>query len=382
VGIYHILQNERVVVYNKSVQNTFNIFLLFILPFLVFQFGISPFETPKIFIAQGAILLFVLSLLIFKKDFFLFSKDSVLLRFLIGVGALLVLQLIIFRDNSILFGGVYRLQGLFFMVSLLIFTYCSAQFRIKVNPLYIVVLLIAHTLLALGLGVNESNRAFGTLGEPNSLAAYTLFLWPFILLSTQKVTLVVKVLTAGLVLLLLYISGSRSGLIALFSQCVFLAILYKNISHKLAFCAAVAILAISLLSPFISQTYYENRADIWKAAVQAGYAKPVTGSGFGAIHDALSKTTAYKNTTLKARTVDSTHNIFLDWWVQGGVLGVLLLGALLYRSSSVFIAQNNTLILTIFIGILGAFLFNPMSIILHLGLWWIVGQSLAKETDI
>lgn len=360
--------------------NLFVVLLLFILPLIVFQFGISPYETPKIFVAQLIVFIFAIYSILTQKDFFAFPKDKVIFYALVGVCILLLIQIVVFRESSVVFGDVYRFQGLFFMFTMLIFSYVSARTRLTINPLYIFSLLVVHLILAFFLGTNEAHRSFGTLGEPNSLASYSLFLWPFILFDKKRLHKVFQFSTIFIVIGILYISGSRSALFALLAQSTYLGLLYKNIPQRLSVVAAVVVLSLSLLSPFFVQTYYENRADIWKGAFQAGITHPIIGSGFGNIHSAISHTRPYKITTLQNRIVDSAHNIFLDWWVQGGIVGFLLLVTMLTRTFIIFVKQKNKLYITLLVGLLGTFLFNPMSVSLHLCLWFLIGQALSKNT--
>jgi O-antigen ligase len=361
------------------VQNAFIVFLLFILSFILFPIGISPFETPKLFIAQGAIFLFALYSILFDKDFFSYPKDKILLISFCSIIVLAVTQALVYQDTEVLFGGIYRLQGLFFILIMLLWAYTSARFSVVLPVQVLYGILIAHILLGIVLGTNDAGRVYGLLGEPNSFAAYLLFLFSLIILHKKSIEKMHFFLASVLIVVGLYISGSRSAIIAFCSQILFLGLIYKNISKKIALSVSLVILLISLVTPFFNQTYYENRADIWRASLQAGLAQPIIGNGFGAIHTALSKTFTYKTTTLKARTIDSTHNIVLDWWVQAGLIGISLIVTILGRTMVLLYQQKNTVLLTALLGILGAFLFNPMSVVLHVCLWYIVGQALATK---
>src|SRR6266568_332985 len=104
-------------------------FLLFILPFLIAPFGITEFENPKVIVGEaGIILLFFFSFLT-NKFTFRYRAQQVLLYAVIVV--LTVIDLIFFRTHLSFFGNVFRMQGIFLLCLLLLFSLLSANFSQK-----------------------------------------------------------------------------------------------------------------------------------------------------------------------------------------------------------------------------------------------------------
>lgn len=357
-------------------------FLLFLLPFVVIPVGVSPFETPKVLLAELAIEALLLLALFkakiprhhVKLSFFPF----ILLMLLILAG----LHLDFFPSFQTVFGNAYRLQGTFLFMHLLIFTYLSQRIRLPhIPPYFFIGFLFAHLLLVVIFGFSDTKRAYGALGEPNTFAAIAVFLWPFLFFTTKNNhTLLFKVLGFGLALLLIILSGSRAGFIAIALQSAFLLL-----SKKIAISLTGALCALALLSsmflPFVEKSgMYENRAEIWQTAYKAGFEYPIFGGGMGNIEIRLKDAATSLSNTLRFQYVDSSHNIFLDWWVQGGIFGfvlfVLLVGGAFYFA----IKHKKSLELMLLLGILTVVSFNPASVVILVALWWTLGQCYKKES--
>ncbi|MDO8657743.1 MAG: O-antigen ligase family protein [Candidatus Levybacteria bacterium] len=354
-------------------------FLLFLLPLFIFPFGTSYFEIPKVILAEFSIALLLL-LYFFKQKTFNFNiKNRKYWPFLL-IFILTIIDLIFFRTSSPFLGNSFRLQGIFLLWNLLAFALLSSSIPTTAIPrnMYLISLplLLISTLF---LGGNESGRAVGTLGEPNSLAAVAVFLWPFLFFSNQKFKKIPlhfpALVIAGIII---FLSGSRSGLIALIIQLIFI-IFYKYIKLSLVKSAIICLLLIlaSLVLPFLEKGgIFENRTEVWKTAVITGFNNPILGNGFGNITESLKNTSLRINNNIKYQFVDSSHSFILDWWVQGGIPGALLILFLIAQTLKNFISGSKKLELICFLGVVTSMLFNPVGICVLIAFWWLIGQGL------
>lgn len=367
-------------------------FLLFFLPLLVFPFGISYFETPKVFIGEILIgVLLVTYLFRYKLEFN--SKQLLLLGIL---GFLGLLHLAFYQTNLTLFGNVYRLQGVFLLLNLLVFSYISSKFSLEKIPSWVYFIsLFTLGLSTLILEPNNLGRAVGTLGEPNSLAAAALFIWPFLLRSKRRVIedsffalkkylLIFSLFASSFII---YLSDSRSGIIALFIQLIFLILIkLLKISTFKAGMVGFLLILLSLTLPFLegeikfSKNYqslykFEDRLEIWKVALFAGLKNPLIGGGFGNTESLIRESAKSLNSDIQYQYVDSTHNFLLDFWVQGGILGLGVILTLLYFVLKNLIKHSKIKELTLILGVITMMLFNPVSVVTLIHFWWIIGQG-------
>jgi O-antigen ligase len=232
-------------------------------------------------------------------------------------------------------------------------------------------------VFALLIGGEGVERAIGTIGEPNALAAVVLFVWPFLYFTKRPIPQWVKLASLALVFLLIYITGSRSGMIAFIIQLTFILISRTQLSLAKGVVISFLILIVTYSLPFMPQgSIYEQRSEIWHAAVVAGAEKPIIGHGFGNTQVALEASVNKLNNNLRGSYVDSSHNIFLDWWVQGGFIGLGLFIVLLYKIFRQFIRKEKVMELVLLLGLLAALSFNPASVVSLVALWWLMGQAL------
>lgn len=351
--------------------------LLFALPLLVIPFGPSQFEIPKVILGMVLIDSLGLYVLITKKrNSFRLSLPLVLL---LGPLVLLTIYDLIFLRTSIsLWGNQYRMQGVVLLWQLIFLAFVSAQIPYKRMAYYwygLVLLIIFVTSFIFG---NAANRAVGTLGEPNALAAFAVFLWPFVFFAPDIAKRYKKYIQAGsvfLVLLIILLSGSRSGLLAFGIQLIFY--LLNKTTHKLKFALSISLVLLLVVQilPFIQHTKYEDRATIWQTAVTAGMHHSVIGGGFGNIELSLRQAIVKQHNTLIGYYIDSSHNLLLDWWVQGGIVGVGILLSLLLLTVKNFYQRNQQFYLVLLFGLLTAALFNPVSVVLLIEFWWLIGQG-------
>jgi O-antigen ligase len=177
--------------------------------------------------------------------------------------------------------------------------------------------------------------------------------------------------------LIVYMSGSRSGMIAFVLQMVFVLLRMVNMSFAKAVVVSLILLILTYSLPFLPQgSLYEQRSEIWQAAYIAGSENPILGNGFGNTEVALQKAINGFDNNLRGSFVDSSHNIFLDWWVQGGIVGLGLFSFLIITAFISFIKRQKTMKLVLLLGLLAALSFNPASVVSLVVLWWLIGKGI------
>ena len=353
-------------------------FLLFLLSFVVLPFGATDFETPKVILAEiGVILLLLVQSLqnTFRVDF---KTPPIMI-----VGVLLLVSLMdlfYFKSSISFFGNNYRMQGIFLLWILLTFALVSKKIDFKkIHWLIFAGIVLVQFLLLFFFGQNESNRYIGSFGEPNALAAFALFVWPFSFFAVKrfgKKEIAAQGILLIIIAAIIYLSGSRSAIIGFVIQLVWLLSLkYKNVKGKI-FLLCLLIYIVSYITPFIFQTTYENRAEVWHAAANAFLERPFLGYGFGNAETALHTSAHQLGLPVQYYYVDSSHNIFLDFAVEGGVFALLSIVGLVIITIRNFFLTTNTQNLTIFFGLLTVLSFNPASVVGLLGIWWLIGQGI------
>lgn len=317
--------------------------------------------------------------LLLRNKFEINSKQLILFGIL---GFLGLIHLIFYQTDLTLFGNVYRLQGVFLLLNLLVFSYMSSKFSLeKISSWVYFISLFILGLSTLILEPNNLGRAVGTLGEPNSLAAATLFIWPFLFFSDKKYFLAFSLFTAGVII---YLSDSRSGLIALSIQILYLLMIrYLKIPQIKAIIISLLLVTLSLSLPFLEggKVYkFEDRAEIWKVALFAGFKNPLIGGGFGNTESLIRESAKSLKSDIQYQYVDSSHNFLLDFWVQGGLVGLGTILTLLYFVLKNLTKANRVRELTLILGVITMMLFNPVSIVTLIHFWWLIGQGFQAKT--
>ena len=278
------------------------------------------------------------------------------------------------------FGNPFRLQGIFLFWHLLVFSLISSNIKLSQNSSFLAFFSLAVlSLSALILGGDINGRAFGTLGEANNLAGASLFLWPFLIFSKSKFFKITGTIFLGWIILS---SGSRSGLIAFVIQIAFLLLLGR-FSFKFASLISLIIVACSLILPFAEEGgWYGNRTEVWQTALVSGSLSPIWGHGFGNISSPLHQASQLLGNNIQYQFVDSSHNILLDFWIQGGLVGVSCLILLLWGTVRGLIKHQAKLELTAFLAVLTMLLFNPASVVILIYFWWLIGRGFSKVDKI
>ena len=268
---------------------------------------------------------------------------------------------------------------------LLVFALVTASLKLpQKTSLLALTSLTALFVMTLISGQNLAGRAIGTLGEPNALAATAVFLLPFAFFSKN---LPLKVSGVLFTLTIVLFSGSRSGFVGFTIEGIFIMLRVFKLAIKPATIFTLLLLVLSLILPFIEaktrsnlpQFRFENRVEIWQASFYSGFTSPIYGHGFGKIKKVLNPASVELNNNVQYQFVDSSHNIFLDFWVQGGIIGILILTSLLALSIKGMLAKDKVLELTALIGVLTALSFNPASVSSLVALWWLISRGFSKE---
>jgi len=329
------------------------------------------FEPPKVVFSEVVIaLLFIF--FFFQNDFFKKIRSTKHAYFYLGIITLLGIHALLGRGD--LLGNVFRFQGAISIVFLVITAVLSSLFIFKIEKWVIYLALVLELLLTLVVGPNPAHRWIGSFGEPNALAAFIIFLNALLLFRKEQIKWIFVVIASLLVIL----SGSRSGMIAFGMQLLLYSLSqYTRIQKQYLLVVGACIIVFSLILPFLdSRNVNENRAEIWKAAVSSGLKHPIIGSGFGNVTSPLQTFSKEKATNVQYEFVDSSHSIILDWWVQGGIIGVLLLIGLISSTVILLYKEKNFQMLILFFGLLEMLLFNPASIVTLIAFWWVIGTAM------
>jgi O-antigen ligase len=305
-------------------QKIIILFLLFFLPFIVGTFGISFYESPKIIASQLAIDALIVYALLNLKNVKKY-KPSIFDMCLFGIFLLTFIQILLNPNPLSFYGNEFRKQGIFLLWHLLAFAFIVSKSQKTIIPNHKILRYIPHFSFLLLIvttfffGTTPDGRAVGVFGEPNSLGLYSVFLWPF-----------VHILAAPFAFLIILLSGSRSAFIAFFVQLIFIFMVERmKIKTKSALLLCTILIAGSLYLPFLEQGGdYQNRAIIWQTALDAGLEKPFLGHGFGMTELAIKEASFRLENNIRFEYIDSAHNIFLDWFIQGGFVGIIGLTAL------------------------------------------------------
>lgn len=182
----------------------------------------------------------------------------------------------------------------------------------------------------------EPKRAVGLFSHPNFLALFVTPLLAFLLptvgaalsnLSVRKNLVLIPAWLLGVVALVC--SMSRAGWFGLAAAVGTYLVLGRGavLKRSLLALAAVAILAVAatpnlryrVILPFYGEKSAVSRLSLWRAGWAGVAASPIFGlgpGGFSARFDQL-------NTDPNIDRHNFPHNIFLNFWVESGLLGLL-----------------------------------------------------------
>lgn len=175
-----------------------------------------------------------------------------------------------------------------------------------------------------GRGILSNGQLAGVMPMPNSLAIVTGFaLLAKLLITGQKRSLGSRAQTAllfisclftasrtGLMLLVLFVLASVLGRLSRFAS--------RGAQRLVILISAAAIAAIALTQEALFSL--NGRDTIWSDTIRLGMESPVWGSGLEWANQRLVESGAFLT-----QHVGQAHNQFLDQFLRGGFLGVLLI---------------------------------------------------------
>lgn len=365
--------------------------ILFLVPLIVVPGITFGFEPPKVIAAESLIVILAVYL-IGSGKFGLKKVNKSLAGLLGGLFLLSLGHLVLSPSSQSLFGNVFRLQGIVLFWDLLVFAVIAQMywFRLKDKSIYFCALL-SLAISGLIFGSNSAGRWIGSLGEPNALGAVIILIFPFVFLSFRSSW--VKIISLLISLFIINFSESRSALIGLIVQLGFILMVSKlRFKTILASFLAVLVIILSLGLPVMERVYftktsegrpavfrYEDRSEIWLAALNAGSKSPIFGSGIDAIQGKINQSARQMNFNSQYQIIDSSHNLLLDYWIWGGIAGLILIVFLILLTIVNLSKNSMTLELTVFLGLLAVLMFNPTTVSVLAGFWWLIGRSFSKE---
>jgi len=263
---------------------------------LVFAWWIqigSVFEFPKVILFEVFVLINIFWLL-FKNSLHITQIKTYVKQhiWIIPLVFLILFDLISFQTNTSIFGNPYRLQGIFLLILCMIFSFLvhiqkNHNKNLSNISFFSIIILFGLTLI-LGF-TEESGRLVGTVGNPNALAGVVLFSWPYLLSSHKTKSNRFKLILGVLcVLILIFLTASRSALIGFVIQTIILFLIYKNVSIIKSVKIGILLVVLCLVLPFVSKSgLLENRSEIWQTAAVSGLSSPIVGHGFGNIEQSI-----------------------------------------------------------------------------------------------
>lgn len=135
----------------------------------------------------------------------------------------------------------------------------------------------------------------------------------------------------------LLLTLSRGGYLALFAVALGLALVHRRRLWFLVI-LAVAVIAVTRIGPIGQRLAHElsfsdpsnsltPRLQLWRVTLHALEAQPILGGGIAGFSHAIAP---YRGSY--AEQVIYAHNIFLDFWIETGILGLIAFGWILIRA--------------------------------------------------
>ncbi len=366
--------------------------IIFFVPLLVLPEVSLRFEPPKVLLTEFLIDVLIVYCIFSGK----FSVKRINKLFLSLIGGLFLLSLghlLLDPDKQNLFGNIFRLQGTILFWHLLALSIIAQNIWFSFKHKYIyLVSFIAICILAFISGTNSAGRLIGSLGEPNSLGAVTILIVPFVILSFKSLWM--RLPTILIALGVINFTESKSALIALFLELIFMLLIkITRGKYLLSFGICFALMILSLGFPIAERNYFlstntnplnfrfEDRAQIWNAALVAGSENPVLGSGIESVQDRIHQTAMKLNFDAQYQAIDSSHNIFLDYWVWGGMIAIFLIFSLIILAVTNMSKEKMLVELSVLLGLLTVLSFNPLTVTILAAFWFVLGRSFVKTED-
>jgi O-antigen ligase len=191
-----------------------------------------------------------------------------------------------------------------------------------------------------GVTIGDDRLSFGSMFDPNDLAYYALVFFPLNLLFVrrdQRLLICLGCLgSLGAGLLLIFMSGSRGGVIGLASALIVLLLRTRNLrrsSKAIVLLGCVVFLAVAPINykrfatmGSIGNDYNMNdemgRLAIWKIGINALLANPITGVGVMCFSNAVGLDREARGA--ETRAWQAPHNSAIQIGTETGVFGLAL----------------------------------------------------------
>lgn len=390
------------------------LFCLFVVV-LYFQTNLAdPFNSPKSW-ALHLIAAWLIGHLVSALKYFVESKQLILIVAFFILSALIVS---VFSDlkHVAFFGDTQRRNGFFSYMALGIIFIASARFiRFKdMKKFYSListisfVTIIYGTMQTLGRDFvnwnNPHNALIGTLGNPNFSAAVmaimaTLLLSSIFFVEFSKLQKLYSIAGAVMLIVLIYRSGARQGLLAfaagIMSFFIILAFRKNKTMGVAALLLSVILVAFSILGMlqigplerFLYKPSVTVRGFYWKAGIEMFKDNPILGIGMDRYGYYFNQ---YREVEYPLRygfeiTSSNAHNTFIQFFATGGILlgiSYLALNLFIIKCAIVFFRNNSGPNRLVFASIFSAWVsFHAQSLVsidnLGVSIWgWILGGTL------
>lgn len=401
------------------------IFLVPFTPLMISSTMLFPFITGKAFFFRIVVeIVFAAYLILALRDPNYRPKKS-----LISLATLLFLLVVIVADvfgvnpNKSIWSNFERMEGLFMIVHLWMYFVVASSLLVKKHWDYFMQTSVGVSVIVAIYGIlqvfgkidirQSADRIDGTLGNSAYLAVYMLLNIGFVLfLSLKEKSKIVRSIYAVIVLsqlFIIYSTATRGTMVGIFVAVFISSVIYawKAKEDKIGRIVALAIVAISLITA--SSLYLSRNADfvknnkvlsrltsislenartkyIWPMAIKGGLERPILGYGQEGFNYVFNKNYNPKMWT-EEQWFDRAHNVFLDWFVATGVLGLglylsLYALALFYIWKGEFSLKEKTILIGLIAGyaVHNMFVFdNISSYILFFSILAFIHSKIAKE---
>lgn len=211
-------------------------------------------------------------------------------------------------------------------------------------------LYLLFTIIFSGPGVDRIS--YGSMFDPNDLAFFSLVFMPFNLLFLRRTQpLLIRLFclaTFGASIVVIFLSGSRGGMIAFLLAMAILLMVTSVIRKSTKFCIVLCCLIIMSGAAVNMERYATifsleedynlqvetGRVAIWQAGMRAMLANPLTGVGVMCFPSAVGLDRERRGAATLAW--QAAHNSIVQIGTETGVLGLLVFVMLSFRAGRIF----------------------------------------------
>ncbi|MFC1700941.1 O-antigen ligase family protein [Patescibacteria group bacterium] len=303
-------------------------FPLYIIRFLVLGISINLIELMVCLCFVFWILYIVFSSKI--KNIDLLQKEKWLQYSIFLIFAGLTISTI-FSENLRISAGIWK--GWFIiplMLLILIINTIKSEKYIKNIIIYLTISGIAVSLIALYYFLSRNLTYDGRLKafylSPNYLAMYLspIFVLSLYLYSGFKKNIfkIILFISQFLLLFIIYLTQSYGALLGLCGALIFYIFLKNRIFKTMLAIILIMLIFCVLLSPSQKISSFKSRLVIWQSALEIIKNNPVVGIGPG-MFQKYYLDYQFKFPHYMEWAVPQPHNIFLAFWLQTGIIGLI-----------------------------------------------------------